>query len=266
MMNSIHDELIALTQSFKALLQETKPIIYSKNAVSSPKISSIAKQESIIDTSIQPPPPPIKKPVKLIKKAKSAPVNQIHSKPTEHLEQPRKKNVIELKPLHTTSITTSNDVLKHFQKANPHLFIHESIPNDREAKLKKNAWKITSRLIDIPIFTSQEMHKYLPFLKNLAKAIDYTFAPSRVIEIDHLERKNVWQTLLNPQYIRCILCPDLVLWASPHLASYYHQKEGCLGEIPVMLLPDLKLYLKDPLLKRSLWQMLFKAFANEKSF
>ena len=55
---------------------------------------------------------------------------------------------------------------------------------------------------------------------------------------------------------------DYTVWQLHDLFRYYKENPEkqirTLKEIPLFLLPDLTLYLKDPLLKRSLWKAIWK--------
>jgi len=61
--------------------------------------------------------------------------------------------------------------------------------------------------------------------------------------------------------LKLIIVCDYTLWQLPNLMQFYKetpaQKTRQLGEKSLFLLPDLSLYLKDPLLKRSLWKALW---------
>ncbi|MCF7806712.1 MAG: hypothetical protein K9M07_03850 [Simkaniaceae bacterium] len=263
-MDDIKKEFISLTAHFKGWLEDNRPELYFEVPIApmtSPPLKVLPNEPSFPLRETPLPSAPV--PPQLVKRdflhrkkvviEKKAPT----SKPQEVKKQSR---TIELSPIQLEEEDPLADVARSFQQACPHILIHDAIPSDRKAKIVKNAWKIKRQLIDVPIFVSKELHPFLPFFHNLAKAIDIAFAPSKVIEIETFEQKNLWGELLDHKHIRLILCPDLVLWASPYLVTHYKRfpvkNAHRLNDIDLLLLSDPALYLKDPLLKRSLWNML----------
>jgi len=56
-----------------------------------------------------------------------------------------------------------------------------------------------------------------------------------------------------------ILIPDILLWSNQTLIACYKEIQGkgkWLGNVPVLVLPNLSLYQRDPLLKKALWQQI----------
>ena len=251
MTEELKKEFLELTQNLCKWIDDVRPEIYLEKPIA-PIVkkapASVPKQEPK-KWADQPPTPVLRRRPKMATQPPAAPVKK------EPINKAKPAN-LELKPVKIETDSGMSDMLTTFQKANPRVFIHTKVPDDRRAKTVKNSWKIKTRLIDIPLFTSKELAPYLPFMQNLAKAIDIRLAPSRVIEVDMLEQRNVWETLLDPAHIKLILCPDLVLWACPHLVTHFKQKAGKLGDIDFLLLSSPEAYAKDPQLKRSLWTQL----------
>lgn len=158
-------------------------------------------------------------------------------------------------PIHKDPMQDIQAVLK---KVAPSLIISNSIPSDEKAKKIKNAWKEHAKIPDITILATQSPS--LSFLTQVAKAIEIHFFPSKVIDVKELEQNNNWDVFLNTTNLKMIIAPDSVIWSCKHLMRYYHEfpnkKERYLGKIPLLLLPDPSLYIKDPSLKRSLWNLL----------
>lgn len=154
--------------------------------------------------------------------------------------------------------TPMEDLRSIISKIAPSLPLSHTIPDDTQAKQIKNRWKEQSNVPDIVILAVQGPS--LSFLQQVAKAIELHFCSSRVIEVKPLEQQNSWEAFLNTPNLKMIITPDGVLWSCKHLMRYYHEfpnkKERFLGKIPLLLLPDPSLYLKDPTLKRSLWNLL----------
>lgn len=159
------------------------------------------------------------------------------------------------KPLHPDPM---QDLRALVAKSAPSLKLYDTVPSDKEAKKIKSAWKEQANVPDIAILGSP--HSSLPFLYQVAKAIELHFFSSRVIEVQHLEESNNWEAFLNTANLKIVITPDAVLWSCKQLMQYYHEfpnkKQRFLGKIPLLLLPDPSLYLKDPSLKRSLWNLL----------
>lgn len=272
------DTLLNIAETLKSHLEEKRPPLYGlkleKNELrqeiipkqdSSPVIAKIPLELSPLPTKketlhsdVQPSAktePPLPKP-KL-------------SEEPQPKQLPPAKASSPLKPLKVDKdLDTLSDIATLFHASFPHIFIHADIPSDRKAIAIKTGWKIKSRLIDVPIFSTQEMTPFLPLLHNIAKAISASFAPSKVIHIDTVEKKDVWDTLLDSHYIKLILCPDVILWSSKALMKHYKQQPlktiQKLGDIDLILLPELSLYLKDPMLKQALWNMLSQYFEQTK--
>lgn len=150
------------------------------------------------------------------------------------------------------------DIQKTLAKIAPTLKLVDHIPQDTEAKKIKNAWKEQANIPDVVILATKS--PVLPFLHHVAKAIELHFFSSRVLEVDEFEKQNKWEALLGTPNLKMIISPDGVLWSCKALLRYYHEfpnkQERFLGKIPLLLLPDPSLYLKDPALKRSLWNLL----------
>ena len=251
----MNEDLKTLTDNLILYLEETQPAIYLETplVIEKPKAKKPPTQ-----------PIPVAPPV-LRKKPKPAPPKPQAIKP-KTVKPVEIKPTLELKPIKRDDDDPLTDIATSLQRSSPNLFIHTHVPSDHKARMRKSAWQVKSQLIDVPIFITRELRQFAPFLHNVAKAIDVNFAPSRLIEIDQFEQKNVWDTLLDDKIIKLILCPDLALWASPHLVTHYKQlpreKVHKLKNIDFILLPELSLYMKDPLLKRSLWTMLTQYYVR----
>jgi hypothetical protein len=65
--------------------------------------------------------------------------------------------------------------------------------------------------------------------------------------------------------LKWVIVCDYSLWQLRGLMQFYKETPAqgtrMLGNVPIFLLPDLSLYLKDPLLKRSLWKALCQKFS-----
>jgi len=141
----------------------------------------------------------------------------------------------------------------------PNLSLHATPPRDTKATQLKGAWKQRLLAPEIAILISPAQSPYKAFLQNLAMGVSI-HGDCRLIMAPPLEQEEKWDNFLSADHLKLILCPDSLLGQLPKLKTHYSEKEGkTLGTKPVLLLPDLNLYLKDPLLKRSLWNVICAA-------
>ena len=129
-------------------------------------------------------------------------------------------------------------------------------PSDSRAKRIKNSWK--QRQVAIAILVDKMDGPIKNLLLNIARAIDTLIAPCKVIATTRHEQENTWDIFLSAQELKHIIAPDTILTGNllKHLHEVPGQNKRLLGDKPLLLLPDLTLYLKDPLLKASLWKTL----------
>jgi len=155
-------------------------------------------------------------------------------------------------------VSEMNNIRSLIGRATPHLFLHSEIPSDHKAKQINTAWQERSKMPEIPLLVSKELAPYGELLKSLAHAIDSVYGGCRVVNIAHFEKGNLWEQVLGTQ--KLIIIPDVLLSSAKNLLPFYSETPGevirKLKGVPLLLLPDLSLYLKDPLLKRSLWNVI----------
>ncbi len=169
-------------------------------------------------------------------------------------------------PIETTTVLEKpvktmeplDDMRRLIERVSPSTILHQKIPSDKAAIRIKNTWKEKEMIPDIPILSTGG--KGLSFLKNIAKAIDIHFAPSHIVNIDLYEKDNRWDFFLAASNIKLIIIPDTMLWTAKNLQKFHKetplQNTRMLGNCPLLILPDLTLYFKDPFLKASLWNVL----------
>jgi hypothetical protein len=146
------------------------------------------------------------------------------------------------------------------QKIAPELAILDSIPDDAAAKQIATRWKTKNQSAPISILSSGELPEHKALLAEIAAALDVYFGPARFIEADPIEKEKQWKMFLSVGSLKMIVVCDSTLWQLHNLRQFYKETPATgvrmLGDVPIFLLPDLSLYLKDPLLKRSLWKAL----------
>lgn len=202
-----------------------------------------------------PPPPILEKPKPLLKPAPP--------KPTPSPKKIEKKEIpLKLQPP-TAAPTSHNKMERLLKSIAPNLYLHLTPLSDEKAKRIKNAWSEKSQIPEIPILFQGT--DYSSFLHHLAKAITLCFHSARALDITPFEKEKKWDLFFQSPKLRLILCPDHLIFSSKELLPFYRespsQKTRFLGEIPLLLLPDLSLYYKDPYLKRSLWNVICQALS-----
>lgn len=154
---------------------------------------------------------------------------------------------------------------KIFPTLFPELRLCESIPSDSVAQKLKNAWLNDQVIPPVIILSFHQEEKQLNFLKNLAQAISLRLAPARVLSASKGEKENGWENILNSPHLRLVIASDYGLYMQPALMRFYRempqQGKHFLNHIPLLLLSDLALYLKEPQLKPLLWRAICNEFA-----
>lgn len=142
----------------------------------------------------------------------------------------------------------------------PQLAIIDEIPNDQIAKKLSQRWKTKNQSAPISILIYQEPPEQRALLEEIAKAIDVYYGPAKIVHAEKIEKEKQWEAFLSVENLKLVIACDYTLWQLTHLMHFYKetpaQNTRVLGNIPLFLLPDLSLYLKDALLKRSLWKAL----------
>jgi protein required for attachment to host cells len=144
-----------------------------------------------------------------------------------------------------------SDIKKVLEAKFPSLVLLPNPPDDGEAR-KVNE-KVLGEVV-ILCFDRQTP----PFLKNLAFAIQQEIASCSIVSAARLESEKGWENLLRQKHLKLILSSDYGLSGFPGGMQYFRevpkQAKSFLGNIPLLLLTDLSLYLKEPKLKPTLWR------------
>jgi hypothetical protein len=153
-----------------------------------------------------------------------------------------------------------------FSKIAPEMPLLQEIPSDAIAKKIANRWKTKNQIAPITVLSYQENPEHRQFLEQIVKALDVYFGPAKLLIADAIEREKEWKTFLSAAELKLVIACDYTLWQLQNLCPFYKeipaQKYRQLGEKPLFMLPDLSLYLKDPLLKRSLWKALCQMISS----
>lgn len=201
------------------------------------------------EAMVQPPPPP---PVvhRETEKAISNPI------PTKKEEEPQPSPI-------PADFSSLRELL---QKIAPGFPILDTIPSDAVAKKISTRWKTKNQTVPISILSFQEPPAQRALLEQIAKALDVYFGPARLVQAESIEKEKQWETFLSVPELKLMIICDYSLWQMGHLMQFYKEIPAAatrtLGSVPLFLLPDLSLYLKDPLLKRSLWKALCQKLSS----
>lgn len=157
-------------------------------------------------------------------------------------------------PLPIETINTSS-LKALYQKLFPQLPVIQTIPSDAQAKKIANRWKTKNQAAPISILYFSEPGPQKELLIAITTAIDVYFGPARLIHAEAIEKEKQWETFLSSSELKLVIACDYTLWQLTDLMQHFKESPNrTLKNIPLFLLPDLSLYLKDPSLKRSLWK------------
>lgn len=165
-----------------------------------------------------------------------------------------------LEPTHSLPIVSFEEIRKVLGRVAPHLPVLSEIPPDTTAKKIANRWKTKNQTAPITLLYFQESPPQKALLEQITKAIDVYYGPAKLVFAETIEKEKQWETFLSVPELKKVIVCDYTLWQLSDLMRFYKenptQGTRTLGTVPLFLLPDLSLYLKDPLLKRSLWKAL----------
>ncbi len=167
------------------------------------------------------------------------------------------KKAFTLEPLVTQAVEVDLSYKSFFKEHFPHYTLAETIPNDHLAIKIKNNWANKHQILSVVILSFDERKESIEFLKNISKAVSLCLTPACIISGVQFEKEKKWDELLKTPQLRLIITCDYELYLQKNLMQFYHQPDGntshLLGEVPLLLLSELSLYLKRPELKRLLW-------------
>lgn len=170
-----------------------------------------------------------------------------------------------LEPLSTPPAFDKREGWQLMQSLFPQFELRETIPSDVLAQKMKKSWANEQLIPPVILLSFHNQEPHLTFLKNLAQAISLRLAPARVLSALKLEKEQQWETVLASPGLCLVITSDYELYMQPHLMRYYRevpqQGKHFLNQVPLLLLSDLALYLKQPQLKALLWRAICNEFA-----
>lgn len=221
------------------LVKEAGPFVIASPEDAEYFRKSYRKQEVPVKAVVVPPPPKITKP------------EPVAPPPPPPPEEPE----IVLKPV--LNFAPWRNILSVVA---PELAILPDIPSDEIAKKLSERWKTKNQTAPLSILVYQEPPEQRAFLEQIALALTVYFGSAKIIQAETIEKEKQWGAFLSAEGLKMVITCDYTLWQLSQLMPFYKETPAAgqrmLGNIPLFLLPDLSLYLKDALLKRSLWKAL----------
>lgn len=161
-----------------------------------------------------------------------------------------------------------NDIKNIFSTISPNTKIFDEILDDKIAKQKAQKYKLKNITANLAILAYKESEKHYKFLEKIAIALNNYFYPTKVVFAYAIEKENTWKMFLSENEIFLIIACDNTIFELSNLKKYYKENpstnEKYIDNIPLVLLPDLSIYFKEPGLKASLFKMLQQKIVNLK--
>ncbi|NNM43937.1 MAG: hypothetical protein HKM07_06305 [Chlamydiae bacterium] len=255
----------------KATTPATKKPLTKTTLSAPPKLASnlVSKQASLQPPLTPNPKPALREsvlvePVKALPKPITPFKEEKQQKKTTTQESTKDTSVkkdefLALIPLEKPHYLQNTEIKRILQKIAPDLHLLDEIPDDSKAILKKEAWKHKKKAAEILILTKQTDETQLAFLQNIVAALEVHFTSSTLFSMQGIKSAKDFEALF-PSSVKLIIAIERELLDFVHLLSQYKQipsqGKSFLGEIPVLFIKPLHVYLDDPENKRLLWKLL----------
>ncbi|MEC7838750.1 MAG: hypothetical protein VX777_01775, partial [Chlamydiota bacterium] len=165
-----------------------------------------------------------------------------------------------LDPITEAKESNFADIKKDVAELFPELKIIDQPPDDRAAKKVNQQWKKGPILPEVILLTFNETPEQTEFLLKVVNAINEHLAPAQMFSAYTIDKQRKWENMLKIEGLRLVIAPDYGIYSLPNLKKYYREStvhaERTLAGIPVLLLTDVGLYIKQPSLKPALWKAL----------
>lgn len=130
----------------------------------------------------------------------------------------------------------------------PHVVLRDFVPSDAAAKRVRDP-----RSMEVAVLCFAGSPEEKEMLAKLAKAIDGSFAPAKLLEAEEIAADSLLQT----ETLKWVLGSESAIRQRSDLMQHYQElPEARLGKARLLFLAEPSDYLKDPQLKRSLWNKL----------
>lgn len=153
-----------------------------------------------------------------------------------------------------------NELRKLWQQQCPQVPLIDIIPSDEKSKIISERWRSRSSSPGVVLLYFSENSREKAFLTNIAAAISLHFVSAEVMSASKIEADRTWAQLVGSPSLRLLIAQHHSFETLPELSKIYREDTArghhTLGRIPLFLLSDLSLYMREPKLKISLWQTL----------
>lgn len=162
---------------------------------------------------------------------------------------------IALEPMGEPPLSDFSSIKTSIIKLFPQYPINNTIPSDGEAK------SLGISVKDVIIFTMNPSTEEELLLLRLCDAIQTRLAPATLVKHIHippegLHNISLWDKFLQTSPLRLILITHTHLKELPHLQKSYRlvDHKTYLGRIPLLIMEEPSLYVKEPQRKAALWK------------
>jgi hypothetical protein len=145
-------------------------------------------------------------------------------------------------------------------KLAPHSPLASDIPDDSRAKKISHLWEERLNTAEVILLSYGQTGSELKFLQNVTQAITTLLVPAKLIDAIRFEKENEWPIFFSSFSLKLIIAPDMNLWKKTHLSTFYKENPASglhfFDKTPLLMLPPISHYLKNPHLKKQLWKTL----------
>jgi hypothetical protein len=271
-MQHTHSPSIKQQPPSEIVSTHTLPTTPKLPSLTPPQIVVPATQQAI-PTSPPPPEPPQPTPNTVAKISPETPyVSPSRKSPAQPLPVPTKEEspsqpstvfALEVPPAATPH--DLKEIWGLVKERLPGLELLANPPNDTIAKEAAKQWERKPTILEVAILSFETEPKHKAFLDNLSKALKAYGISTVVVNAARAEQEKAWPRLLEAPHVRLIIAGGYGLYTLTTLMLHYVEGERSagpkLGKVPLLMLSDAALYLKDPSLKASLWRSLKEILA-----
>ncbi len=207
-----------------------------------------------------PAPPTPAVPAVTIPAPPSAPVAALPKKTEEAPPPPIAHPPLHLQPLEAPLVEKAEALRELLAKVAPDFVMRETPPDDAHAQRIRNHWKEEVQAAPVVLLTFGENEKELRFFQNIARAVNQSLLPAKLVDGRRLEKEKKWDSFFDSSQLKWILLSQDQLRTGTDLLRHFRENpataEKFLGRASLLLLAPPAAYFKNPELKRTLWETL----------